>query len=361
MTLALIKNGDYVQSVLFIEPFDPEQARWVGGRMKPEEAQQQADVDAVYPNAEMLDFIHRQMKLNRGNRRMSVGLDLAKESWEEPDDPAYRFASHVLQHYPSVDLINVHASLAQLRMIKDEDELNLMRQAQEATITAVKVMMRHCAPGINETELEGVFDFALMKQGVREHAFPTICASGANATTLHYSRNDEVIEDGSLVLCDLGGAVGHYCADITRTYPANGRFTERQKQIYDIVLEGQRRVIAAIRPGRTLRQLNQVLVDFYSEQLAAIGLLDHGMTVRDYYFHSVSHHLGLDTHDVNIANLPLAAGMVITVEPGLYLEAEGIGIRIEDDVLVSETGAVNLSEKLPHTTEEIETFMNKGE
>ena len=166
MTLALIKNGDSVQSVLFIEPFDPEQARWVGGRMKPEEAQQQADVDAVYPNAEMLDFIHRQMKLNRGNRRMSVGLDLAKESWEEPDDPAYRFASHVRQHYPSVDLINVHASLAQLRMIKDEDELNLMRQAQEATITAVKVMMRHCAPGINETELEGVFDFALMKQDV---------------------------------------------------------------------------------------------------------------------------------------------------------------------------------------------------
>ena len=138
-------------------------------------------------------------------------------------------------------------------------------------------------------------------------------------------------------------------------------YTHLQKQIYDIVLEGQRRVIAAIRPGRTLRQLNQVLVDFYSEQLAAIGLLDHGMTVRDYYFHSVSHHLGLDTHDVNIANLPLAAGMVITVEPGLYLEAEGIGIRIEDDVLVSETGAVNLSEKLPHTTEEIETFMNKGE
>ena len=149
------------------------------------------------------------MKLNRGNRRMSVGLDLAKESWEEPDDPAYRFASHVRQHYPSVDLINVHASLAQLRMIKDEDELNLMRQAQEATITAVKVMMRHCAPGINETELEGVFDFALMKQGVREHAFPTICASGANATTLHYSRNDEVIEDGSLVLCDLGLSLIH--------------------------------------------------------------------------------------------------------------------------------------------------------
>lgn len=236
-----------------------------------------------------------------------------------------------------------------------------MRQAQEATITAVKVMMRHCAPGINETELEGVFDFALMKQGVREHAFPTICASGANATILHYSRNNELIEDGDLVLCDLGGAIGHYCADITRTYPANGRFTQRQKQIYDIVLEGQRRVIAAIRPGRTLRQLNQVLVDFYGEQLAAIGLLEQGMTVRDYYFHSVSHHLGLDTYDVNIANLPLAAGMVITVEPGLYLEAEGIGIRIEDDILVSETGAVNLSEKLPHTTEEIETFMNKGE
>lgn len=361
MTLALIKNGDHVQSVLFIEPFDPLQARWVGGRMKPEEAQQQADVDAVYPKDEMLDFIHRQMKLNRGNRRMSVGLDLAKESWEEPDDAAHQFAGHIRQHYPSVDLVNLHAALAQLRMIKDEDELNLMRQAQEATITAVKVMMRHCAPGINETELEGVFDFALMKQGVREHAFPTICASGANATILHYSRNNELIEDGDLVLCDLGGVIGHYCADITRTYPANGRFTQRQKQIYDIVLEGQRRVIAAIRPGRTLRQLNQVLVDFYGEQLAAIGLLEQGMTVRDYYFHSVSHHLGLDTHDVNIANLPLAAGMVITVEPGLYLEAEGIGIRIEDDILVSETGAVNLSEKLPHTTEEIETFMNKGE
>lgn len=361
MILVLIKNGDRTDSVLFIEPYDPKLARWVGGRMRPQEAQLEADVDAVYPKAEFDSFLHRQMTLSRANRKMTVGLDLAKNSPDEADTEAFVLARKIRQEYPAVTLANVWNTLARLRMIKDEDEIELMKKAQEATITAVKVMMRHCAPGINETELEGVFDFALMKQGVRDTAFPTICASGANTTILHYSRNNELIEDGDLVLCDLGGTWGHYCADITRTYPASGRFTPRQKQIYDIVLEGQRRVMEAIRPGRSLRELNQVLVAFYQEKLTEIGMLENGRQVSDYYFHSVSHQLGLDTHDVNEANSTLKPGMVITVEPGLYLEEEGLGVRIEDDVLVTENGCLNLSEKLLHTTEEIEAFMNKGE
>ena len=361
MTLMLIKNEDRVISSLFIEPYDPDLARWVGGRMRPEEAKREGDVDEVFSNEEFNSVFHREIQSCPFLSSRKIGLDLSKNDWDQADDEAYKVAAFLSKQYPQLSVVNLHPTLAMLRMIKDEDELELMRKAQTATIVAVKSMMRYCRPGINETELEGAFDFGLMRQGIREHAFPTICASGQNSTTLHYSSNNEMIEDGDLVLCDLGGAFGHYCADMTRTFPANGKFTDRQKQIYDIVLEGQRLVMDAICPGVTLRQLNQTLLRFYAVKLKEIGLLENGRTVRDYYFHGVSHHLGLDTHDVSLNAMPLQPGMVITVEPGLYLAEEGIGIRIEDDVLVTKKGYENLSAAMLHTTEEIEAYMNKGE
>ena len=148
-------------------------------------------------------------------------------------------------------------------------------------------------------------------------------------------------------------------ADITRTFPANGKFTPRQKQIYDIVLRGNKYIIENCKPGETLFGLNRKLIQFYEEELNAIGLLENGKTVRDYYWHGVSHMLGLETHDVTLNHYVLEAGNVITVEPGLYLEDEGIGIRIEDDILITEDGCVNLSKDIIKEIDEVEAFMAK--
>ena len=151
-----------------------------------------------------------------------------------------------------------------------------------------------------------------------------------------------------------------YKADITRTIPANGKFTERQKQIYNIVLEGQRIVFEAIKPGLTTRDLNNILIKYYMTELKKIGLIQNDNEVRKYYFHGVSHHLGLDTHDVALRDKPLTPGCVITVEPGLYIAEEGIGIRIEDDALVTEDGCINLSSNIIKTVEDIEAYMEKN-
>ena len=226
------------------------------------------------------------------------------------------------------------------------------------TNKAIQNMMIHAKPEMGENELEAYFDFVL-KCNLCKHSFPSIVGSGKNATILHYGSNNQVMKDNTLVLCDLGAAYEYYNADITRTFPVNGKFTERQKQIYNIVLEGNEYIISQVKPGQTLRGLNNLLVEFYEKKLKEIGLLENGKTVRDYYWHGVSHMLGLETHDVQLSNTPLEPGNVFTVEPGLYLEDEEIGVRIEDNVLVTEEGCINLSKDIIKTVEDIEAFMNK--
>ena len=167
-------------------------------------------------------------------------------------------------------------------------------------------------------------------------------------------------KDGDLVLVDCGAQYGWYCGDITRTFPVNGKYTPLQKQIYDIVLEGQRRVIETIKPGVKFSRLNETLKEFYFEELKNLGLVSSPEEVSKYYFHGVSHYLGAETHDIGrYGDRTLVPGMVLTVEPGLYIEEYGIGIRTEDDALVTENGCELLSDGFMKTTEEIEEFMGK--
>jgi len=244
-----------------------------------------------------------------------------------------------------------------MRTVKDEAEIECIRRAIDITREGVIAMMQHARPGMREYELEAHFDFALRSRGVREHAFPPIVAGGERACVLHYVDNDQVIEDGQLVLCDLGAQYGCYSADITRTFPISGRFTARQREIYNIVLAAMEATIEAIRPGVTTGELNDVTRSVLAQELKRIGLIQDDSEVARYYYHGVSHRLGLDTHDVGSPKWPLEAGDVITVEPGLYIAEEGIGIRIEDDVLVTEDGAVNLSLSIPKDPDEIERIM----
>jgi len=357
LTLRKTYSGDVVET-LYIEPYDELLAKWVGPRMKADEATAISGVQSI---RDVGDFDHELNGIIAGSRglgKFCVYLDLWRHRPDQADTPAHTLAAKLQQRYPAVGIEEIHGDMAALRAVKSEEEIALMRRAQENTRIAIEAMMKHAYPGVNESELEGAFDFALMKQGVRQHAFPSIVAGGPRATTLHYGENNCVVEDGQMVLIDLGSAADNYCADISRTFPVNGRFTERQKEIYNAVLEAQRIVIANAKPGVTTRELNQMVVDYYETRLDDLGLRRDGKGVRDYYYHGVSHHLGLDTHDIcTERERILQPGMVITVEPGLYIEDEGIGVRIENDVLITAEGCEDLSSDILRTVEEIEAFM----
>ena len=209
-----------------------------------------------------------------------------------------------------------------------------------------------------EYQLESYFDQAIKYHGGTGYAFPTIAASGGNATCLHYQENTDIAKNGDLILFDLGSSLNMYCADISRTFPVNGKFSERQKQIYNIVLGAQQHALNYTKPGITTKELNQKVIEYYAVELKKIGLINEDKEVIKYYYHGVSHHLGLDCHDL-CEYTPLEVGAIITCEPGLYIAEENIGIRIEDDILITEDGYINLSSQIIKTVEDIESYLNK--
>ena len=353
------QNGD-VTETLFIEPYDEVLAKWVGGRMRADEATEISGIESIRDFNDFTAAAHSFINSTRGYGKTHVYLDLWRHVENQADTQAHQFAAKLQQRYPAVAIDDIFGDMVAMRLIKSEEEIAFMRKAQDATCAAIIAMLKHAEPEMNESELEGVFDFSLKKQGVREHAFTSIIAGGSRAAVLHYNNNDQIVHDGEMVLIDLGSADGHYCADISRTFPINGKFTDRQRQIYNAVLDAQRIVMANAKPGITTGQLNQMVIDYYESRLDDLGLRKDGKGVRDYYYHGVSHSLGLDTHDISHGrNMPLQPGMVITVEPGLYIEEEGIGVRIENDVLITEDGIIDLSAAIPSTVEEIEAIMAK--
>jgi Xaa-Pro aminopeptidase len=352
-------TGDYTEA-LYIEPYDELLAKWVGARMSAKEATEISGIRAIKDIGNFENDLNGIVSSCRGMGKLSVYLDLWRHRADQPDTPAHTLAKKLQEKYPAVAIEDIKGDMAAMRAYKSEAEIEIMRKAQETTRVAIEAMMKHAYPGINEAELEGVFDFELMKQGVRQHAFNSIIAGGGRATTLHYEDNNCVVEDGQLVLIDLGSTAGNYCADISRTFPVNGKFTERQKELYNTVLEAQRIVIKNAKPGLTMGDLNKMVIDYYESRLDDLGLRKEGKSVGSYYYHGVSHSLGLDTHDLITENeRVLRPGTVITVEPGMYIAEEGIGIRIENDVVITEDGCIDLSKDIPVTVEEIEAIMAK--
>ena len=358
MTLMLVNHNGIKMEYLFIEPFNELEAKWVGGRMSEVEASNISQITAVLANEEFLPTLHRLVhrSMNEFDEIMMY-VDLHTQEYNQ-ETKETKFAKQLKDIFPNAMVGNIYPYIAQLRLIKDEEEIETLKKSIETTRLGIESMMKHCEPKMMEYELEAYFDFELKRHNA-DHSFPSIIAGGKNATILHYGENNMRLKDRSLVLCDLGAAHEHMCADITRTFPVNGKFTKRQAQIYDIVLRGNKMIIDAVRPGMTLAQLNRMLIKFYQVELKEAGLLSHGKTVGDYYWHGVSHMLGLDTHDVSLANYELQEGNVFTVEPGLYIEEENIGIRIEDNVLVTSDGCINLSADIIKEIAEIEAFMQK--
>lgn len=354
--LLISKIDGKVSEKLFIERPDEVMAKWVGATITDEEAIESSGID----NIEYLDKFEGTISsiLDR-NRIEKIYLDLERQELRTSMTKAQEFAKVINEKYPYIQIKNIYYDIASLRMIKSEEEIERIRKAIEITNKGIMNMLHNIKPGMMEYEIEAYFDFTLKKNGITNRAFETIAASGKNATILHYSDNNSKAEDGDLILFDLGAQYKYYNGDISRTFPVNGKFTERQKQVYNIVLKAQKAVEEAAKPGLPYRELNEIAKKVLAEGCKELGLIKEEKEISKYYFHGVSHYLGADTHDVGMYNVDLKPGMVITNEPGLYIEEEGIGIRIEDDLLITEDGCENLSKYIIKTVEEIEATMNK--
>ena len=354
--VVLSKVKDIVNEKLFLKDIDLAKEMWNGKTLRDDEGKEISGMeDVVY----MKDFDSYINRLINGLEEINLYLDLDREAIDEADSIANIFAKEIRNKYPQVIVKNLSSKIAPLRMIKSEQEIAEMKKAIEITIEGVKALMKNAKAGMKEYELEAYFDFECKTKGVKDLAFRTIAAASKNATILHYVENNSELKDGDLILFDLGAQWNLYNADITRSLPVNGKFTERQKEVYEAVLRVNKAVIEKIKPGVDSKELNLWAKDLIAEECIKLGLIKEKSEVSKYYWHSIGHNLGLDTHDLGMhgREFTFAEGMVFTVEPGIYIGEESIGIRIEDDILVTKDGCEVLTKNMIKEVSEIEEFM----
>ena len=359
MALVLVKAGGKESQVLFIEEPVPSQERWTGKRVTIAEAKAISGMDDVRYIDGLSGYVGARVARDGVE---NAYFDCYRNAYADMDSYNMLKAKAFASVYPAVRLRDAHPILARMRMVKDESEIALIRKAVALTDTGLRHMLSRLRPGQMEYQAQVEFEYAIRMAGAEGTAFATIAGSGINGCMLHYGTNHCRMEDGTLLLVDLGARYEGYRADITRTYPVSGRYSARQKEIYDIVLAANRAVASAARPGVTLRELNELCKKVLAEGLIAIGKIEKEEEIGTYYMHGVSHHLGIDTHDATSGEQAgLMPGMVITNEPGLYIDEETVGVRIEDDLLITQDGCEVLSEQIPRTTEEIEAIMAAAE
>lgn len=353
--LMIKKINGVVDEVLYILKPNLEQERWTGKTIRDYEAKEVSGIE----NIKYLEEFKSDLNMIFTNGiAENLYLDLERVSFDEEMSKGQSFAKELKDRYPQVVIKDVYSDIASLRQIKCKEEVEEIKKAAHITAKGVELLMKECKPGMKEYELEAYFDFYLKQNGVKDYAFKTIAATGVNAATLHYVDNNSEIKDGDLILFDLGAQVNYYNGDISRTFPANGKFTKRQKEVYEEVLKVNEEIINSIRPGVGFYEINDKANNLLAEACVRLGLIEDKKDYRKYYFHSIGHSLGLDTHDVGKRDIILEEGMVYTVEPGLYIEEEAIGIRIEDDVLVTKDGCEVLTKECIKSVEDIEKFMS---
>lgn len=344
------RNGTYAE-YLYIDEYDEMHAKWVGHKLTRREASELSGV--------AMKRIRYRTRFEEDMRSFAAGV-LYLDLENKKNTNFNSFGLSMKERYADCcEIADAYPLIVELRFAKKPCEVEEIRRAISVTRKGIEALMRNSRPSMKEYELEAYFDFVLKSEGQHDHAFTTIAASGANATTLHYSENNTEMQDGDLILFDLGAKNGGYSADISRTFPVNGRFTPLQKTVYEIVLFANKKVESVARAGMTMGDLQKICIETLAEGCLAAGLIKEKDEIKRVYFHGVSHSLGLDTHDPNPRNTPLPVGAVITNEPGLYFPELGIGIRIEDDLLITKTGAVNLSADIIKEVAEIEAFMTK--
>ncbi len=351
------KTAEKTREFLFIEEPDPLSERWTGKMPTVEEVRTISGIEDV----RYTDNLEGAISSFMGRFRVEqVYFDLYRCQMNDLPDYNPVMAERFRQAYPHVILKDLHTACVPLREQKDAQEVESIRKALDITRQGLEFVMKNLKPGMMEYQVQADFEYTCRRLGAKRQAFPTIAGSGINGCMMHYETNHCEVQEGSLVLLDLGAKVENYCSDITRTYPANGKFSPRQREIYDLVLKANEAVAAAAKPGITTKDLNDVACQVLGEGLIALGMIQDVSEVNKYYMHSVSHPIGIDVHDISLGGDMLAPGWVISNEPGLYIDEEAIGIRIEDDLLITEDGCEVLSKNIIKDPDEIETFMAKN-
>lgn len=366
--------GDY--RALVCLPNDPQLEIWHGRRLGPERAVEELAMDEAFSTDDLTDVLtewlegHQQIFFPQGefaiaDDLMFAALDTLRNAPKQNLAPGSLNDSRPLIH--------------EMRLIKSTAEISVMRQAAEISARAHCRAMQFAKPGCYEYQLEAELHHEFAMAGARQPAYGTIVGSGENACILHYTENNQQIADGSLILIDAGAEFHGYAADITRTFPVNGHFTVAQRKLYQLVLDSQLAALAQLKAGVTLPQVTEVVIDVITHGLCALGLLKEcpedalkAKTWRRFFMHGLGHYLGLDVHDVGDyrcdgQSRPLSVGMVITVEPGIYIPVEddipeqyqGIGIRIEDNIVITEDGYEMLTGDVPKSIAGIEALMAK--
>ncbi|MFH5882486.1 aminopeptidase P family protein [Liberiplasma polymorphum] len=361
MILMLLKGDSEGKTYLFIEESTDLIIKWEGARMSKEEASAQSGIDLkdIHYVKDFMKFFNLAMNYARsplGAPPKNLYLDLYHVN---PDvkPVALDYAQTIVENYKELTIKNVNEHISYLRMFKSEPEIKQIQKAIDHTKKGLETILENINKRTYEYQLYADFAHAITFDGSEGCAFNTIAASGKNATVLHYEKNNDTLKDGDLILFDLGALHENYASDISRTYPINGKFTERQKVIYDIVLKANKKAIKFVKPGITWKELNDFAKSILIEETKKIGLIKEDEEIANYYYHSIGHFMGLDVHDVGYYHIPLEEGMVLTIEPGLYISEEGIGVRIEDDILVTKNGNINLSESIIKETKDIEKMI----
>ncbi|MCH7978422.1 MAG: aminopeptidase P family protein [Acidobacteria bacterium] len=346
------------REILFLPPPNPQQEKWTGPKpdLYDDSIHARVGFAAVQGVATLENEIRR---LAPGYRTVYTLLPSAHAS--QMETALYKGRLEKLQAIlPFARIQDARRALASLRQIKSESELGLIRRAVDCSIDAHLVAARELRAGLFEYEIAALMKYTFERAGCERPSFAPIVGSGERSTILHYNRNRGQLEAGDLVLIDVGGEYGHYAADITRTLPVSGRFTPRQREIYEIVLGAQQAAIEAVKPGVNLTGRDSgSLYQIAYQHINTHGKDRHGKPLGKYFTHGVGHHVGLDVHDAAVPRTTLEAGMVIAIEPGIYLPEENLGVRIEDMVLVTSDGYLLLTEQLPRTAKQIESLMQK--
>ena len=353
------------REILFLRETNEHIAIWEGEKLTKEKATEVSGVKSVFWLSDFDRIFYNLMNeaeniyLNKNEHYRAV---LEVQTRED------RFIERVKKEFPLHEILRSNPILQHLRSVKEPEEIALMQTACNITEKGIRRLLNFIKPGVWEYEIEAELIHEFIKNRSKGFAYTPIIASGNNANVLHYIANNMQCKDGDLILLDVGAEYANYSSDLTRTIPVNGKFTERQKQIYNAVLDMKNFATSLLVPGNNWYDYHKECGDFYTSKFLELGLLDKAdvqnedknwPAYKKYMMHGTSHHMGLDTHDYGILSDKFVENMVFTVEPGIYLPAEGFGIRIEDDVVIQKSGEpFNLMKNIPIEVEEIEELMN---
>lgn len=352
------------REVLFILEPTEKITKWEGRVLARQQARAISGIENIQWLSELDEIVDRVISEADTVCFNAIGNSEALTGTTAPDA---KMSEMILRKYPHLIEQPLGPIMTRLRMIKEAEEIEVIKQAVNVTGEAFSSVLTHVKPGVNEAEIEGLISFEFLRRGAEGPAFESIVASGRNALVLHYIENRSICKEGDLLLLDMGADVGYYAGDCSRTIPVSGRFTKRQRQIYEACLRVLKQAMDLMQCGKKMQEFHAEVGLLWEREHIDLGLYsieevkkqDKARPLwKDYYWHGTSHSIGIDVHDPFDTEFPFHPGMVLSCEPGIYILEEGIGLRLENDILITENGPVNLTANIPIEPDELEELMN---